>query len=85
MREYRTIKALRRGEIVDLGGIKFKIDVDESGEEKEIQPGDLYVAERNTGPHLLTARKVNLESGCIFSTCGAYPFDLPECVKVQEA
>ncbi len=49
MREYRTLNALRRGEVIDIEGIELKMD------DGEIKPGDLYVAERNTGPKLLTA------------------------------
>lgn len=90
MREYRTIRALRRGEVMDLGGIKFKMDVDDAGKEQQIKAGDLYIAERNTGPHLLTAQEVVMsECGChvsyIHSTCNAYSFDGGECVKVCEA
>jgi hypothetical protein len=51
----------------------------------EIQPGDLYVAERNTGPQLLTAREVNREFNCIYPTEPAYAYDIWECVKVREA
>lgn len=79
MGDYRTIRALERGEVVDLGGILVRKD------EGEIQPGDLYVGERNTGPHLLTAKRVSSEIGCIFPTCDAYPYDLKECVRVREA
>lgn len=79
MREYRTINALRRGEVIDLDGIKLKID------EEEIKPGDLYVAERNTGPKLLTARVVDTDAGCIHPVDSpVYSFDLHECVKVRE-
>ncbi|MEK9180102.1 MAG: hypothetical protein AAB897_01680 [Patescibacteria group bacterium] len=77
-REYRTLKALRSGAVVDFGGILLEMD------EGEIRSGDLYVAERNTGPHLLTAREVSTEHGCIHSTCTAYSFDIGECVKVRE-
>ncbi|MBI2057970.1 MAG: hypothetical protein HYT63_03245 [Candidatus Yanofskybacteria bacterium] len=84
MREYKTLKALRRGEVIDIEGIKLKMD------EGEIQVGDLYVGERNTGPHLLTAKEVvMLDDGnginFIFSTCNAYPYDGNECIKVCEA
>lgn len=86
MRDYPTLKALRRGETVDIGGILLKMDVGENGKEKEIKPGDLYVAERNTGPHLLTARVVDTEAGCIHPVdFGIYSFDLWECVRVREA
>lgn len=91
MRNYRTIRALRNGEVVDLGGIKFKMDVDENGKEREIRKGDLYIAERNTGPKLLTAAEVikpgegpNGYGNWIMPTCTAYSYDIPECVKVVE-
>lgn len=92
MREYRTIRALRSGEVVDLGGIKFKMDVDDDGEEGEIQKGDLYIAERNTGPELLEAEKVvgpgegpNGYGDWIQPTTMNYPYNTGECVKVVEA
>ncbi|TSC83352.1 MAG: hypothetical protein G01um101419_35 [Parcubacteria group bacterium Gr01-1014_19] len=82
-REYKTITALRRGEVVDVGGISLKMA------EGEIQVGDLYVAERNTGPKILTAREVIREEnpcgGTVFPTTSDYCFDFWECVKVQEA
>jgi hypothetical protein len=89
-REYRTIRALRRGEIIDFEGIKLKMDIEEDGKEKKIEPGDLYVAERNTRPKLLTAREVVMsECGCcinfICPTTPDYAFDGSECVKVIEA
>jgi hypothetical protein len=89
---YETIKALRWGEVIDLDGILLKMDVDENGLEREIGPGDLYVAERNTGPKLLTAERVvaqgeseNGFGGWIEATTMDYSYDIPECVKVVEA
>jgi hypothetical protein len=84
MREYKTLKALRRGEVIDFDGIKLKQD------EGEIKPGNLYVAERNTGLRLLTAREIVMSKcGCcvdfILPTCDGYAFDGGECVKVAEA
>jgi len=80
MRAYETLNKLRRGEVIDIEGIKLKMD------DGDIKPGDLYVAERNSGPKLLTAKKVDLQVGCIFpTTWDAYAFDLYECVKVCEA
>ncbi len=78
MREYATLKALRRGETIDLEGILLKQD------EGEIEVGDLYVAERNTGPKLLTAGFIDETLGWIRPTRNAYPFDIGECVKVCE-
>ena len=74
---YPTLKALQRGEIIDLEGIRLKMD------DGEIKPGDLYVAERNTGPKLLTAG--DIKYSCIFPTTIDYPYDIWECVKVHEA
>jgi hypothetical protein len=77
---------------VDLGGIKFKMDVDETGREKKIEKGDLYIAERNTGPKLLTAAKVvgfgegpNGHGGWVEPTSMHYSYNIGECVKVVEA
>ena len=81
VREYATLQVLRRGEVVDIGaGILVKM------REGEIEPRDLYVAERNTGPKLLTARVVDQERGWIHATdLFAYSFDLHECVRACEA
>lgn len=79
------------GEIVDLGGLKFRMDVDKQGLERDIQEGDLYIAERNTGPKLLTAEKVVRPGegpdgwgNWIQPTTIDYSYDIPECVKVVE-
>lgn len=83
MREYTTITALRRGETIDFDGIELKMDVDENGKEKEIKVGDLYVAERNTGPKLLTAANIDHRQW-IKPTTNDYSYDTWECVKVVE-
>ncbi len=76
----KALETLRKGEVVDIGaGVLVKMA------EGKIQPGDLYVAERNTGPHLLTCRYVNVEDGWVAAVENAYPFDTNECVKVCEA
>lgn len=77
-REYKTLTALRHGEVVNLEGLLLKQD---SG---QINVGDLYIAERNTGPHLLTAARID-ERGWICPTTEDYCFDVFECVKVCEA
>lgn len=56
----------------DLG---FQID------KSPIQSGDTYLAERNTGPHLLTCRRV--QNGYVVPEGFAYCFDVWECVKVK--
>ena len=77
-REYKTLTALRNNEIVNLDGLRFRIA------KGEIKVGDLYIAERNTGPKLLTAKFINIESGWIGATTHDYPFNIDECVKVEE-
>lgn len=83
MREYKTLRALRDGEIISLDGLNLKMA------EGEIGPGDLYIAERNTGPYLLTCKKIvqsDLEGWVlVFPTTNDYPYDIGECVKVCEA
>lgn len=86
-KEYPTLKALRRGEVVDLGGVLVKMD------EGGICPGDLYVAEGSTGPHLLTAERIKYVEefagdnrvDIVFPTNLDYPFDGYQCVRVCEA
>ena len=60
---------------VEIEGLQFRLSDD------EIKPGNLYVAERNTGPVLLECRKVDEENGYIVPISG-YPFDIWECRKV---
>lgn len=47
-----------------------------------IEPGDDYLAERNTGPQLMVCKSVNLIDGWIVPEGVGYPYDLNECVKV---
>ena len=85
MRAYATLKKLLSGEVIDFEGIMLK------RAEGEIKQGDLYIAERNTGPKLLTAREIVMAAcGCCVSHIHpvdfpAYSFDGGECVKVCEA
>lgn len=82
---YETVRALRDGQVVELDGIRLRMSGDGT-----VMQGDLYVAERNTGPKLLTAGKVvppDAEpfGGWIQPTTIAYSYDIGECVKVEEA
>lgn len=93
MRPYRTLNALRDGETVNLEGVDFVKD------EGPIEKGDWYIAERNSGPELLTASRFvrysytdgasevsnSTESSWIESQEPAYSYDTHECVKVREA
>lgn len=60
---------------IEFEGSKVLVDC-----QQEIKPGDLYLAERNTGLKLLTCAEV--KNGCIFNKEGEYPYDLYECKKV---
>jgi len=51
--EYKTIKLLRSGKVLNLNGLLLIADPN-----REIYPGDLYIAERNTGPKLLTCKLI---------------------------
>ena len=79
---HEKIKALREGKTIDLGGINLQMEGD-----GEVGEGDLYIAARNTGPHLLTAKKVQPtgEGGYIIPTTGNYMYDICDTVKVREA
>lgn len=75
-------------EVMEAGefeGVKFKIltQIAEDGKEylKDLEPGDTYLAARNTGPHLLTVKEVAM--GAAFPVETAYPFDLNECVPIE--
>lgn len=53
--------------------------------EAEIQPGDLYIAQRNTGWKLLTCDHVDKIYGLVIAQDPlAYAFNISECKKVLE-
>ena len=79
----KAIDALKKGEVLCLQGIYLIAD-------GSISAGDIYIAQRNTGPHLLTAKEVTK------TDCGtvdivhpvdfpAYSFNGSDCIKVREA
>lgn len=86
MREYRALKALREGKAVSIKGVLFK-----ATEEEEIKPGDIYIAERNTGPRLLTAKRIvgpgegpdGFGGWIDAKEFPAYNYDIWECVRVR--
>lgn len=49
--------------------------------EGPIQPGDLYLAERNTGPKLLTCLQV--KDNYVVPVGIDYCYDVWECIKVE--
>lgn len=52
--------------------------------EEKITPGDMYLAERNTGVILLECKTVDESGSFIIPTTNDYCFDVWECVKVVE-
>lgn len=84
MREYRTLRRLRAGEVIEIEGLRIIMD------NTPLVVGDLYIAERNTGPKLLTVREIVMTScgkhiDFVCPTTPDYAFDGHECQKVKEA
>jgi len=76
--DYSNRNALHNGETITVDGRSYrKID-------GSIQKGDLYFAQRNQGPKILTARSINVEDSWVVPNEPAYVYDLDECVKVEE-
>lgn len=73
-------QALKNGDDAVLEGIALRGLPDEP-----IRPGDLYVAERNAGPKLLTCHRVNNTGRWIVPLDYAYSYSFSECVRVEEA
>ncbi len=76
----RTHPSLRKtfhvGDSMTIDGVKVtRIDGD-------FQPGDLYVAQRNTGPHLLTVNYIDPSGWIAPVEWNQYCYDLHECVRV---
>ena len=85
MRTYFTLKALDAGKTVTIDKKKYRLIPG------DIQIGDLYIAERNTGPHVLTAKKISYSEfpnnvrapNFIVPNEWEYPFDWIECRRVE--
>lgn len=71
---YVAIHALKANQIVDLEGLLFRKI------EGEIEPGDTYIAARNT-VDVFTCRFRDI--GAVFPEGRGYPFDDHECVRVE--
>lgn len=52
--------------------------------EVEIKPGDYYIAEKNTGPHLLCCAFVHDRGFIVPTNRMRYPYDLCDCYKIIE-
>ena len=61
----------------EFEGVSFKIL------DRPIQNGDTYLAARNTGPHLLTAKEVDQRNRWVVPVESAYVFDIWECVPIE--
>lgn len=86
MRPYHTLSKLDSGAVVYVDGVHCQmatIEVDGQQRRAPLQPDDRYVAERNTGPQLLTVESVNDEEGWVNPVEPAYPYDTDECIKVD--
>lgn len=69
---------LRADGVAEFEGMTLRM----VGDSDSLQPGDTYVAERNTGPKLLTVREIKMNA--VFPVeQNVYPYDLWECVKVE--
>lgn len=66
--------------VLEVEGCEVRVEPEQTG--ADLEPGDLYVAERNTGPQLLTCK--TLGRGWIHPEELAYSYDLHECRKVVE-
>lgn len=72
-----TVRVWEYSDTIEFEGEKLKL----SDKKNDIEPGDVYIAGRNTGPHLLTCRSVS-SLGFIVPEENQYPFDIYECRKV---
>lgn len=73
---------LRRAiEAGEFEGVPFKV----TGEGSDIEPGDTYLAERNSGVKLLTCKEHNRVKNWIVPVEDAYLFDTWECVRIEFA
>lgn len=72
-----NIEDLLAGQLITINGQKYrKVD-------KPLTTGQMYIAQRNTGPHVLFVG--NVKVGAVYPTdLTAYAYDLDECVPVEE-
>lgn len=72
---------------ITIDGIVYILG--KSAEEEPLLPGQLYVAERNTGPELLACQKMSNDLSYVIAFPKAdgtipYPYDAWECRKVMD-
>lgn len=81
------LSRLRDGETVDFEGAPIRMQAGKS-DGRLLAVGDTYMAERNSGPKLLTVRRVRRDPGTGWveaEESWSYSFDLHECVGVEFA
>lgn len=66
--------ALESGEVE---GVPFRL------RDGDIESGDIYIAERNTGLKILTCAKNDHERGWIEPVESAYLYDVGECLRIE--
>lgn len=76
MSQTNLLRAIEDGE---FEGIPFKV----TGSGEDINPGDTYLAERNSGVRLLTCKENDLRKKWIVPEENAYLFDTWECVRIE--
>jgi len=62
--------------IVEIEGVRLEI------ENKPPRDGEMYVAERNVGKQILTAKSVDYVNRWVIPIEKAYVYDLGECKRV---
>ena len=55
---------------------------DLTAQDEPLVPGDIYLAERNTGPHLLTCSRMSADMFYVIPREMAYCYNSWECHKV---
>jgi hypothetical protein len=86
MRERRWLSELDRTGRLIISGLIVEYDETKQpwtwSDRSGLYPGDRYVAERNTGAHLLTVREVS-DNGYVVPEEHAYCYDCSECIPVR--
>jgi len=62
--------------VVEIEGLRLEI------ENKPPKNGEMYVAERNVGKQLLTAKEVDTKNRWVIPVESGYVYDLCECKRV---
>lgn len=77
MRTRSLLHPIRKEECEELAE-----SLDVEIEDKAPEPGELYIAGRNTEPKLLTAKRI--DKGCVFPEGNAYPYNTGECFRLKD-